>query len=131
MTMAWQLAGSLLAIGLLVLLAWRYGQTGLPALRDEVEARAIADSIAGGFAATSCAIDGNGHGALLRDSNGRIVLVHPHGAQFIARLLGNATVCRREGAMLIVRDGNLSLPLDLAREAKEWEVLLAGPGLAA
>lgn len=118
--MVWQFAGSIAAVTLLVLLAWKWGFAGAPELSGEEEARALADEVPGGFAATAVALDRTGNGALLRDEAGRMVLVAPAGAHFIARLLGPGIRVERSEGELVLRGGGISVRLDLGPEATGW-----------
>lgn len=118
--MAWQFAGSLAAVAFLVLLAWRLGFTGIPRLEDEAHARTLALDVPGGFEAVAVTLDRSGHAALLRDAAGRIVLVAPAGAHFIARLLAPGTAVTREGERLTVSAQRVSATLDLGRVADDW-----------
>lgn len=123
--MEWQLAGSVAAVALLVMLAWRWGFTGLPELRGEGEARQLADEVPGGFTAVALSLDRSRHGALLRDAAGRIVLVSPAGAHFTARLLGPDFKATRSDGELTLHGRGVSVRLDLGREAKDWEEAIA------
>lgn len=118
--MAWQFAGSIAAVTLLVLLAWKWGFAGPPELSGEEEARALADEVPGGFAATALSLDRTRNGALLRDEAGRVVLVAPAGAHFIARLLGPGIRVERNEGELVLRGGGISVRLDLGPEAAGW-----------
>ncbi len=88
---------------LLIILALRYGFTGVPRLEGNAEAVAIANGLAGGFDVQSCIMDRNGHCALLIDTQGRRAVVMPHGAHFVARLLGNEALVTRQGKTLSIQ----------------------------
>ncbi|MDZ4308378.1 hypothetical protein [Allopontixanthobacter sp.] len=68
-------------------------------IRDAAHAQALADEVVCGFAAEETVIDETGKAALLRDRNGRIVLIKLHGAQFSGRLLGpgSGALLRNDG----------------------------------
>ncbi len=122
---AWQFAGSLAAVAVMVALAWRFGFSGAPKLADEAEARAIAEGLHGGFAATHVALDRQGHGALLRDASGRIALVHPHGAHFVAVLLDRPVPAGARDGSLEVFYSRRSVELDLGpAAAADWAAAL-------
>ena len=126
--MAWQFAGSLAAVAILVFLAWKWGFAGLPELRDEEEARALADEVPGGFIAIAVTLDVSHHGALLRDEAGRVVLLVPAGAHFIARLLGPGIEVARDGGELTLRGRDLSIRLELGPHADDWAKAIARLG---
>lgn len=101
-----QFAGSLAAVLLLVFLAWRLRLGGEPEIADEAEARELADNALCGFEAAEIALDRAGRGALLRDDNGRIMVLAPHGNHFIHRLLDARTAARMHADWLEITIGN-------------------------
>ena len=121
----WQFAGSVAAIAALVLLASRLGFAGRPELLDEGEARSLAAEIPGGFDAVAVGLDRARNAALLRDDGGRVVLVTPVGAHFVARLLGPEVALSREGHRLVLRDGRRTATLDLGSDADAWTRAIA------
>jgi len=121
---AWQFAGSLAAVVFLIILAWRLGFKGAPRLDDEAHARSLAHEVPGGFDATTAALDRLSHAALLSDAAGRIVLVAPCGAHFVARLLAPDTTVMHDGERLSVRTGGLSASLHL-EAASDWAEAIA------
>jgi hypothetical protein len=98
-----QFGGSLVAVALLVLVAWRMRLGGDPEIADEAEARELADNALCGFEAERVALDRAGRGALLRDRAGRILLLAPHG--FVGRLLDSRAEARVEGGRLVIAIG--------------------------
>ena len=124
----WQFAGSLVAVVALVLLAAKFGFSGRPALIDEDEARLLASEVPGGFEAERIALDRSRCGALLSDGAGRIVLVAPCGAHFVARLLGPGAQIDAVDGRLTVRDAALAATLELGDETDDWAKLLAALG---
>lgn len=120
-----QFIGSLAAVCVLVAIAWRLRLGGGGArLASEADARELADNAVCGFAALDIALDAEGNGALLRDAEGRILLLRPHGVHFAARLLDKASLVRRDGPILTIRTGETAFPettLDLSEAAKAWE----------
>ena len=118
-------AGSLLAVSALVAIAWRLHLGGSGArLANEAEARELADNAICGFAATEVALDSRGKGALLRDGEGRILLLKPHGVHFAARLLDKASAANRAGSVLTIVTGEATFAparLDLGGEADAWD----------
>lgn len=120
-----QFVGSLVAVTLLVATAWRLrlGQAGAR-LTDESEARELADNAVCGFAAIELTLDAGGKGALLRDRQGRILLLRAHGAHFAARLLDRASRASRAGTVLTVATGERTFApavLQLGAAAAAWE----------
>lgn len=100
-----QFLGSLLAI---LALAWiaRWLRLGpAPKLRDEADARRIADQIVNGYVPVAVALDSEGKGALMRDADGRLLLIRPHGTHFAGRILTPGASARCEGEGLIIDSG--------------------------
>ncbi len=117
-----QFAGSLAAVLLLVFVAWRLGFGDEPEVADKAEARELADNALCGFEAAEIALDRAGRGALLRDGNGRIMLLAPHGNHFIGRLLDARTVARMHADRLEITTGEqrvATAALDVA-DAEAW-----------
>lgn len=73
-----------------------------PRLSDEDEARAAADEAVSGFEPVVIGLDREGRGALLRDAEGRILLLRPHGTHFAGRLLSPDARMATEGDVLLV-----------------------------
>ena len=118
---AWQFAGSLAAVAIMVALAWRLGFAGSPELSDESEAGAVADGLHGGFRAVEIGFDHSRHAALLRDASGRIAIVHPHGAHFVARLLDSSARAHCQGETLVVTAAGRATKVELgAAKAADW-----------
>jgi hypothetical protein len=113
------------AIAALVLLASRLGFAGRPDLLDEGEARSLAAEIPGGCDAVAVGLDRARDAALLRDGAGRVVLVTPIGAHFVARLLGPEVALTFEGHRLVLRDGRSTATLDLGSDADDWARAIA------
>lgn len=117
-----QFGGSLLAI---LALAWvaRALRLGISAkLRDDADARFLANEAVDGFEATDLAIDRDGNGAILRDSSGRILLLRPHGVHFAGRLVTPPMIAYAHNDALVIetkerRFGDVTLQLD---NAKYW-----------
>lgn len=118
--MALQFAGSLAAVYFLIVLAWWLGFRGAPQLVDEAHARSLAHEVPGGFDAVAVALDRSGHAALLRDAAGRIALVAPAGAHFVAQLLAPGTTVTRKLQRLKVSAHKVSVSLDLGQAADDW-----------
>lgn len=105
---------------LLIALAALYGHGGTAVLENEEEARAVADTLPGGFDAATCVLDANSEGALLRDEAGRIALVAPHGAHFVPHLFNTGDRARLIGERLEVTIGSRRYALRLGAVAEEW-----------
>ncbi|MFM5923543.1 MAG: hypothetical protein ACKOPG_05090 [Novosphingobium sp.] len=118
-----QMGASLLAI---LLLAWAVGRMGLGAdvrIRDEAQARQLARAAVFGFHPRELALDRAGIGALLRDDQGRVMLLRRHGANFAARLLDSHAFARLDRNFLTIGTGEKafgSVTLDLGENAQIW-----------
>ncbi|MEM7667048.1 MAG: hypothetical protein AAF250_14415 [Pseudomonadota bacterium] len=78
---------SLIAIFALAALAKVMRLGGDARIADEDEARRLADEVSDGFVAEQVALDPSGCAALLKDAEGRIMLIKRHGNQFAGRIL--------------------------------------------
>ena len=118
-----QLGASLAAI---LFLAWLSRWLGLGRdvrLQDEAEARQLAQAALSGFVAAELVIDRAGIGALLRDQQGRVMLLRRHGAHFAARLLDSHAFARLDHNFLTVGTGEVrfgQITLDLGDQAAVW-----------
>lgn len=124
-------AGSLAGVTLLVLAVWWLGLGPAPVIPDEASARLLAEDAICGFAACDVALDAAGHGALVSNGDGRIILLAPHGAHFAARLLDPASRAKRSGNTLSITTGEARFAptsLDLGPAAAAWEQRLAALG---
>ena len=122
-----QLGISILAVLLLALLAHQLGLGGDVRLRSEAQARDEAKAQLGGFDAVEVAIDRAGIGALLRDGQGRVLLLRRHGAQFAARLLDNHADTRLDHNFLTIGTSDPSfgkITIDLGDRAQVWAASL-------
>jgi hypothetical protein len=117
------LAGSTVAVLLLALLATQLGLGGDPRLRDEATARAIAEAAVCGFDPVEITFDRAGIGALLRDGEGRVMLIRRHGARFVARLLDGHADTRLDHNFLTIATSERrfgAITLDLGPKAQVW-----------
>ena len=122
-----QFAVSLVAVLLLVLLAHQLGLGGDVRLRGKAQARAEAEAALGGFDPVDIAIDRAGIGALLRDGQGRVMLLRRHGTQFAARLLDSHSDTRLDRNFLTIGTGEATfgkVTLDLGDQAQVWAASL-------
>ena len=122
-----RLGGSLVAIFVLAGIAWKLGLGGDLRIRDEMHARELADEAVSGFAAVEVAIDRAGHAALLRDTDGQVLLLRRHGAHFASRLLTGHAHVRLDRHQLVVGTGEKrfgEVTLDLGSQAQYWAASL-------
>ena len=123
-----QFLGSLAAIVALVLIARWLRLGGTARIAGQAEARELADNAVCGFAPSRIDLDAAGEGALLRDEDGRIMLLAPHGMHFSARLLTGSARAVIEGEVLVVRSGERWMPparLRLGENADYWSKAIA------
>ena len=122
-----QIGGSLLAILALAWLAGKMQLGGDRRIRSEAEARELADEIMTGFDPVEIAIDRAGYGALLRDQDGRIMVLRRHGAHFAGRLLDRRPSARLDQNLLTIEAEDRpfgAVTLDLGRQAQVWAASL-------
>lgn len=98
-------AGSLIAILLLAGLAWSLKLGPQRRLDSDKAAREAAHEALDGFEPVSMARDLEGRAALLREADGRLLLIRQHGAHFAGRLLDTRATARIEEGVLIVDCG--------------------------
>lgn len=118
-----QSVGSLVAILALAALSYWMKLGGTPTLADEATLHRAVEEIADGSAVAHSAISRDGASALVRDSEGRIILIRRHGNRFAGRVLTAQAAAQANGNVLYVdcgerRFGNTRLELD---EARAWE----------
>lgn len=121
--LAVQLLGSLVAVLLLVAVAWKLGLGGDPRIRDEAQARRLAGEAIWGFDAIDVGLDRAGIAALLRDAQGRVMLLRRHGTHFAARLIESHSGVRLDHNFLTIAAGESSfgsVTLDLGTSAQVW-----------
>ncbi|WP_374406954.1 hypothetical protein [Pelagerythrobacter sp.] len=122
-----QLGASLLAILVLAGIAWKLGLGGDTRIRDEEHARELADEAESGFSAVDIAIDRAGYAALLRDTDGRVLLLRRHGSHFASRLLTGHASVRLDRHLLVVGTSDKrfgEVTLDLGNKAQYWAASL-------
>ena len=103
-----------------------------PALSDvritsEDDARRLAREALCGFEPVDLALDRAGIGALLRDAQGRVMLLRRHGAQFAARILDSHAFARLDRNFLTIGTGEPTfgkVTLDLGDQAQVWAASL-------
>ena len=92
-------------------------------LRDADHAKALANEAVYGFTATDVALDRAGIGALLRDAQGRQMLLRRHGAMWVGRLLDGKVEARLDREFLTIGTGERtfgSITLQLGEAAQVW-----------
>jgi hypothetical protein len=122
--------GAGIAVALLVLLAARLGFRDVPRLAGPNEASDIAASLPRGFVTADIGLDRDLRGALLADPRGRIAVIAPFGAHFIARELAPHAVVERNDCVLHITINDLRLRLDLGDAAQAWQGRIAGASAA-
>lgn len=121
--LAVQLAGSLVAVLLVFLLCRQLGLGGDVRIRSEDTARRLAAEALCGFAAVEVGLDRAGIGALLRDGQGRVLLLRRHGAHFVGRLLDGHTGIQLDRNFLSIATSDPwfgKVTLDLGPAAQVW-----------
>ena len=125
--LAVQLAAS---VGLIFAVTWLAHKLALGTdvrLRDEAEARALAEAAVCGFRPRELALDRAGIAALVRGADGRVMLLRRHGAQFAARLLDGHAFTRLDRNFLTIGTGErfyAPVTLDLGDQAQVWAASL-------
>jgi len=118
-----QLGVSLVAVLFMAGIAWWMKLGGDVRIRDEEQARILADQAVCGFRPVAMSLDRAGIGALLRDIDGRQMLLRRHGAHFVGRLLDRNVVARLDRNFLTIGTGEQtfgSITLDLGPDAQYW-----------
>lgn len=118
-----QLVISLVAVLLIAAFAWWLKLGGDARIRDEDQACTLADQAVCGFKPVAVALDRAGIGALLRDGEGRQMLIRRNGAHFVGRLLDRNVVARLDRNFLTIGTGERTfgtITLDLGVDAQYW-----------
>lgn len=89
-----QFLGSLVAIVALAGIASWLGLGGRPKLDDDDGVRHAAGEAVFGYEPVAIARDLEGRGVIMRDANGRVLLLKPHGNRFAGRILTSAARAR-------------------------------------
>lgn len=116
-------AGSLAAILALAGLARWLDLGGDLRIRDARQARALANAAVEGFEPVDLSLDRAGIGALLRDAQGRQMLLRRHGAAWVGRLLDDRTQARLDRDFLTIGTGEKAfgtITLHLGEAAGVW-----------
>jgi hypothetical protein len=118
-----KLAGSIAAILFIAWLARFWNLGGDVRIRSEDQAREIADATLCGFDPVDIAIDKAGMAALMRDADGRHLLIRRHGVQWAGRLLDHHNEARLDQNFLTIGTGEKtfgSVTLNLGAQASVW-----------
>jgi hypothetical protein len=118
-----QLGVSLVAVLFMAGIAWWMKLGGDVRIRGEEQARILADQAVCGFRPVAMSLDRAGIGALLRDIDGRQMLLRRNGAHFVGRLLDRNVVARLDRNFLTIGTGERtfgSITLDLGPDAQYW-----------
>lgn len=116
-------AGSLVAILAVASLARWLDLGGDLRIRDADQARFLANAAVEGFEPVDIALDRAGIGALLRDGEGRQMLLRRHGAAWVGRLLDERTEARLDRDFLTIGTGEKAfgtVTLHLGEAAGVW-----------
>ncbi len=125
-----QLALSLVAVLLIAAIARWMKLGGDVRIRDEDQARRLADQAVCGFNPSEVVIDRAGIGALLKDTEGRQMLIRRNGAHFVGRLLDRNVAARLDRNFLTIGTGERTfgkITLDLGKNAQYWAAGLRHP----
>lgn len=118
-----QLGASILAILALAWFARWLGMGGDVRIRDEAHARELAGQAVYGFEPVAVALDRARIGALLRDADGRQMLLRRHGAMWVGRLLDGKVEARLDQDFLTIGTGEKTfgtVTLQLGDAAQVW-----------
>lgn len=118
-----QLGISLAAVLFVAAIAWWLKLGGDARIRNEEQARMLADQAVCGFRPVAVTLDRAGIGALLRDADGRQMLIRRNGAHFVGRLLDRNVVARLDRNFLTIGTGERTfgtITLDLGPDAQYW-----------
>ena len=100
-----QFLGSLVAILALAGLAHALKLGSKRKLVDRDAAQSLANEAVDGFVAASIALDKQGNGAIMRDAQGRVLLLKPHGNKFAGRILTARASARLADGQLVIDSG--------------------------
>jgi hypothetical protein len=99
-----------------------------PQLTGTDEAVALAQSLPGGFAAERVLLAADRHQALLVDGHGRLALVSPHGAHFIAHLFEGPVSRGQQDGVLQLGKGHGTARIFVGDQLPIWLDLLRHSG---
>ncbi|MCJ8156288.1 hypothetical protein [Sphingomonas sp. LaA6.9] len=117
------LAGSLAGVLGLAFVARLLGLGEEARIVNPEHALAVADEVDSGFEPVAVVVDRAGYAALLRDREGRLLLIRAHGAHFVGRRLTPSVEARLDRNQLtLIPDDPMfgSVTLNLGSQAAEW-----------
>lgn len=117
-----QFAVSLIAI---FAVAWLVGKLQLgaaPTIEGADHASEIAKGISHGFAARDVVVSGCGQAALLRDAEGRMMVIRRHGSKFVGRELSDGSGVRLDRVCLEITPDTAfgTVRLEIGKQAQHW-----------
>lgn len=118
-----QLGVSLIAVLFVAWLVKRIGLGADPRIEDAAHAIGLAEEAEAGFKGIEVARDRAGFAAIVRNAEGRMMLVRAHGNHFAARPVDAATVGRLDKDFLTLTTPEKtfgSVTLQLGKEAGMW-----------
>lgn len=117
------LVGSLAGILALAQAAHWLGLGADPRILDEDHARLLAEETYCGFDAVDVAVDRGGYAALLKDADGRHLLIRAHGNHFVSRMIEPPFFGKLNRRMLTIRLPERTfgeVTMDLGDRAAIW-----------
>ena len=96
-------------------------------IRDADHATELAGQTLCGYAPVAISLDRARVGALLRDAQGRVMVLRRHGSHFVGRLLDSHSGVRLDHGSLVIATGEArfgTITLDLGSEAQVWAASL-------
>jgi hypothetical protein len=125
--LALQAGLSLAAILAVWWLARRMDLGGDVRIRDAGHAAELAGQTLCGFTPVAVSLDRARVGALLRDAQGRVMVLRRHGSHFVGRLLNSHAGVRLDHGNLVIATGEAwfgTITLDLGGDAQIWAASL-------
>jgi hypothetical protein len=124
------LGGSLVGVLGLGLAAHLLGLGADIRIADAAHARVLAEEAHCGFDPVDVAVDRAGHAALLKDADGRHLLIRAHGNHFVSRFIEPSFFGRLDRRLLTLSTEDRmfgTVTLDLGDQAARWASGLRGP----
>lgn len=118
-----QLGGSIVAVLFVVWLVKSMGLGADPRIEDDAHAIRLAEEAEAGFCGTEVARDRAGFAALVRNAEGRMMLVRAHGNHFAARPVDASVIGRLDKEFLTLTTPEKTfgaVTLQLGRDAGMW-----------
>lgn len=118
-----QLGGSIVAVLFVVWLVKAMGLGADPRIEDDAHAIRLAEEAEAGFCGAEVARDRAGFAALVRNAEGRMMLVRAHGNHFAARPVDASVIGRLDKEFLTLTTPEKTfgaVTLQLGRDAGMW-----------